>query len=58
MGESPKSISSWSDVAGAARLPILLLIAALMITGFVPGTVLSYVKPSIEALVPTQPAAK
>jgi NADH-quinone oxidoreductase subunit M len=58
MGEPAKSISSWSDVAGAARLPILLLIAALMITGFAPGTVLGYVKPSIEALVPTQPAAK
>lgn len=58
MGEPAKSISSWPDLAGAARLPIILLIAALMITGFVPRTVLSYVKPSVEALVPTQPAAK
>lgn len=58
MGEPAKSISSWSDLAGATRIPILLLIAALMITGFVPQSVLSYVKPSVEALVPTQPAAK
>lgn len=58
MGEPVKSISSWPDVTGAARIPIILLIGALMITGFAPRTVLNFVKPSVEALVPTQPAAK
>jgi len=58
MGESPKSVSTWTDLAGAARVPVLLLIAVLMITGFAPRTVLNYVKPSVEALVPIQPVSK
>src|SRR4030095_926164 len=48
MGEPSKSVSSWTDVVGVARFPVLLLIAVLMITGFVPRTVLNYVKPSVE----------
>jgi NADH-quinone oxidoreductase subunit M len=58
MGEPSKSVSSWTDVVGAARFPVLLLIAVLMITGFAPSTVLNYVKPSVEALVPVQPVLK
>ncbi len=52
MGESAAGSAAWSDVTGAARWPIILLIAALMITGFAPKTLLNYVKPSVEALVP------
>ncbi len=52
MGEPSKAVATWTDVVGAARVPVLLLIAALMIAGFAPKTVLAFVKPSVEALVP------
>lgn len=52
MGEPAKAVDSWTDVVGAARIPVILLIAALMITGFAPKVVLSYVKPSVEAILP------
>jgi len=58
MGETRKSTTAWTDIAGSARIPVLLLIAALMITGFAPRTVLDYLKPSVEALVPVQPVSK
>jgi NADH-quinone oxidoreductase subunit M len=58
MGPTAKSVAGWTDIVGAARWPVLLLIAALMIAGFAPRTVLNYVKPSVEAIIPTQPAAK
>lgn len=58
MGEPTKAVSGWSDITGAAKVPVLILIAALLIAGFVPSTVLSYVKPTVEVLVPSQPAAK
>ena len=54
MGEpGAKEITS-TDVHGSARWPIILLIATLMITGFAPKTILNYVKPSVEALVPAK----
>lgn len=52
MGEPSKAVASWTDVVGAARIPVLLLLTALLIAGFAPKTVLNYVKPSVEALVP------
>ncbi len=52
MGEPTSAVSTWTDIAGAARIPVLLLIATLLITGFAPNTVLSLVKPSVEAVVP------
>jgi NADH-quinone oxidoreductase subunit M len=58
MGEPRKTVASWSDLATAARLPILMLIIVLMITGFAPRTVLNYLKPSVEALIPKASAEK
>jgi NADH-quinone oxidoreductase subunit M len=52
MGDAAKNTSLVADLAGAARWPVILLIATLMITGFAPKTLLNFVKPSVEALVP------
>jgi NADH-quinone oxidoreductase subunit M len=52
MGEPNKSVATWADVVGCARVPVLLLVATLLITGFAPKTVLNLVTPSVEALVP------
>lgn len=54
MGEPNTRTLAWPDVTGSARWPIILLIAVLMITGFAPRTLLNFVKPSIEALVPAK----
>ena len=51
MGEPRGSVADWRDPAFNVRLPILLLIGALMIGGFAPESFLSYLRPSIEALV-------
>lgn len=51
MGEPGKGVAGWSDPPFALRVPILLLIAALMLAGFCPGVFLSYLRPSVEALV-------
>jgi NADH-quinone oxidoreductase subunit M len=55
MGEPGQTVAGWSDLSGAARLPILLLLAALLVAGFAPETVLQYLRPSIEALLPVLP---
>ena len=52
MGEPTKTTSEWKDVTGSNRVPVLILIGALLVAGFAPQTVLSYIKPSIEALAP------
>ena len=51
MGEPGKNVAAWTDPQFTLRLPMILLIAALMFAGFWPGAFLSYLRPSIEALV-------
>jgi len=51
MGEPGKTVAGWSDLASGLRIPLLMLIAALMFAGFFPGIFLNYVKPSVEALI-------
>jgi NADH-quinone oxidoreductase subunit M len=53
MGEPGKAVAGWTDLASGLRIPLLMLIAALMFAGFFPGVFLSYVKPSVEALIVT-----
>ena len=54
MGEPTTRTLAWTDTIGLARWPIILLIATLMITGFAPRTLLSFVKPSVQALLPVK----
>ncbi len=51
MGPQTKESATWADAALAIRLPVILLLAALLIAGFFPSSVLAFVKPSIEALL-------
>ena len=51
MGEPGKVVAGWTDVASGLRVPLLILIAALMFAGFFPSAFLGYIKPSVEALV-------
>jgi NADH-quinone oxidoreductase subunit M len=52
MGEPGRDAATWSDPAKALRWPVILLLALLVIGGFAPNTFLSYVQPSIQALLP------
>ena len=51
MGAPNKGATAWIDPTLNLRLPIILLIAMLLLGGFFPGIFLSYVKPSVEALL-------
>ena len=51
MGESGKDTASWTDVVKPARWPVTLLIAVLLVAGFAPKIFLSYVQPSVQALL-------
>jgi NADH-quinone oxidoreductase subunit M len=51
MGEAHGAAPTSTDPAFALRIPVLLLLAALLITGFFPETLLGYIKPSVEALL-------
>ncbi len=52
MGEVGKEAASWVDPAKALRWPVMLLLAVLLVAGFAPRVFLSYVQPSVEALLP------
>jgi NADH-quinone oxidoreductase subunit M len=52
MGEAGKDTVSWTDPVKALRWPIVILLALLVFAGFSPGTFMSYVRPSVEALLP------
>jgi NADH-quinone oxidoreductase subunit M len=52
LGSAKPESASWTDPAPLMRLPVILLVVALLIAGFCPGAVLNYVKPSIQALLP------
>ena len=50
-GTPSEAIASWTDLGRTQRWPIVLLIVALLAAGFVPNYFLSYVTPTIEALL-------
>ncbi|MDB6175591.1 MAG: nuoM [Chthoniobacteraceae bacterium] len=52
LGGVRKDSTDWVDPIFSLRLPVILLLATLMITGFFPGGIVNLVKPSIEALLP------
>ena len=51
-GEPDKDRAVTADPVLALRFPVLLLLATLLIAGFFPQTFLTFIKPSIEALLP------
>ncbi len=52
MGEPGKDSATWTDPVKSLRWPVVLLLAVLLIGGFAPRVFLSYVQPSVEALLP------
>jgi NADH-quinone oxidoreductase subunit M len=53
MGPLGKDAVNWTDPEKKAfRWPVILLLAVLLLAGFAPGAFLSYVRPSVEALLP------
>jgi NADH-quinone oxidoreductase subunit M len=52
MGEAGKDAAAWIDPVSSLRWPVILLLAALLVAGFAPGVFFSYVRPSVEALLP------
>jgi NADH-quinone oxidoreductase subunit M len=51
MGEPARDTTDWTDVAKPARWPVTLLLAVLLLAGFAPKIFLSYVQPSVQALL-------
>ena len=51
-GEPRQAVADLDRAAAAARWPVVLLVAALLLTGFAPGYFLSYLTPTIQALLP------
>ena len=51
-GEVSEISARGSDLTGAERLPAVLLLAALLAVGFVPGLLMNAIKPAVESLVP------
>ncbi len=52
MGETGKDAAVWIDPVKSMRWPVILLLAALLVAGFAPGHFFSYLRPSVEALLP------
>jgi NADH-quinone oxidoreductase subunit M len=50
-GEPQKSVASWVNPTRAALWPVILLLAVLLVAGFVPNYFLSFIRPTIEALL-------
>lgn len=50
-GEPRGTVATWTDIASPQRWPIVLLVATLLVTGFAPGYFLSYLTPTIQALL-------
>ena len=50
-GEPHRDAVAGTDPKFTLRIPVLLLLGALLITGFFPETLLGYIRPSMEALL-------
>ena len=51
MGEPGKAGVGWVDPVMHLRVPVVLLLATLLISGFFPNFFLGYLKPTVEALL-------
>ncbi len=51
MGEPARADSGWLDPVMHLRIPVVLLLAPLLIAGFFPNVFLSYLKPTVDALL-------
>ena len=52
LGEPDKAVvAGWTDPSASMRWPVILLLVTLLIAGFAPNYFLSYLKPTIEALL-------
>jgi len=51
LGEPQKPIAAWENPTRIARWPVLLLLAVLMVAGFAPNYFLSFIRPTVEALL-------
>ncbi len=51
LGTAKNDSAAWPDSTVSNRIPMTLLIAALLITGFFPGTLLNFIKPAIQSLL-------
>lgn len=51
MGEPEERAASWPDLAGVQRWPVILLVAFLLAAGFAPQYFLSYITPTLQALL-------
>lgn len=52
MGEPRGDAATWIDPVKSLRWPVVLLLTVLVIGGFAPRVFLSYVQPSVQALLP------
>jgi len=52
LGSPGKDSAAYIDPVKSLRWPVILLLALLLIAGFVPSAFLAYVQPSIQALLP------
>jgi NADH-quinone oxidoreductase subunit M len=51
-GQPGQAVEGVTDLTGDARIPALLLVAALLIVGFFPNLLLDLVRPVVEAIAP------
>jgi NADH-quinone oxidoreductase subunit M len=51
-GEPGEAVATWVAVPAAQRWCIILLVAVLMVAGFAPNYFLSYITPTLRALLP------
>jgi NADH-quinone oxidoreductase subunit M len=50
-GEPAKPIAAWTNPTRLARWPVILLLAALLAAGIAPNYFLSFIRPTVEALL-------
>jgi NADH-quinone oxidoreductase subunit M len=52
MGEAAREPLGWIDPIRSKRWPVVVLLAVLLVAGFMPQFFFSYLQPSIQALLP------
>jgi NADH-quinone oxidoreductase subunit M len=51
MGEPGETVGGWTDLVSAQRWPVILLVAARLVAGFAPQYFLSYLTPTLQAVL-------
>ena len=51
IGEPGAAVATWTDAPHARRWPVVLLVAVLLLAGFAPQYFLSYLTPTMQALL-------